>query len=231
MSSGMLNRLKGKMQFPVSNGDWALLGQERPLAAAIGRQTLVSNDGAFTPSSGTAALSETGITLPGQASTPQGDNPDTTQKEIAEVSGIQIVPSNTASNLVSINTRLTFSGESDQANPNEKVFGGSESNANNQYVDGQAVVYTTVTCVETGDSATQETAIALLASSGKQSLFTKKVNGADVPGNHLEIKIERVAGEGNDTAVHGAIKLSSISVEMDIATDISPNASDYFNTA
>tara|TARA_R110001592_G_scaffold89703_3_gene263659 strand:+ start:9595 stop:17184 length:7590 start_codon:yes stop_codon:yes gene_type:complete len=231
MSSGMLNRIKGKMQFPVSNGDWALLGQERPLAAAIGRQTLVSNDGAFTPSSGTAALSETGITLPGQASTPQGDNPDTTQKEVAEVSGIQIVPSNAASNLVSINTGLTFSGESDQANPNEKVFGGSESNANNQYVDGQAVVYTTVTCVETGDSATQETAIALLASSGKQNLFTKKVNGADVPGNHLEIKIERVAGEGNDTALHGAIKLSSISVEMDIATDISPNASDYFNTA
>jgi hypothetical protein len=225
MSSGMLNRMKGKMQFPVSNGDWALLGQERPLAAAIGRQTLVSNDGAFTPSSGTAALSETGITLPGQPSTV-----DSAQKEVSEVSGIQIIPATVASNLVSINCGITFSGESDKPNPNEKL---SESgiNPNEQYIDGQAVVYTTVTCLETGDTNTQQTEIPLLASSGKQNLFSKKVTGADVPGNHLEIKIERVAGEGDDSAHYGAIKLSSISVEMDIANDISPNASDYFNTA
>lgn len=226
MSSGVLGRLKKKMQFPVSNGDWALLGQERPLAAAIARQTLVSNDGAFTPSSGTAALSETGITLPGQATTADG-----TQKEVAEVSGIQIIPSTVASNLVSINSGITFSGISDQVNPNEKIAGGSGLTQNEQYIDGQAVVFTTVTCLETGDTHTQQTSIPLLASSGKQNLFSKKVIGADEPGNHLEIKIERVAGEGEDSALYGAIKLSSISVEMDIANDISPNASDYFNTA
>lgn len=223
MSQGIMSRIKGKMNVPVGAGEWGILGQDRPQPAVIQDQVLISNDGAFTPSGGSASLSETGIVLPGRTF-PQGD---AQQAEYSEVSGIQVIPNNISTN------NITISAMIDTAVGSETFSTSSEDGDAISLKDFEpafAKVTTTVTVLETGASSEQTTVIPTSQNGIAHNLFNNKLEGADVPGNHLEVVITRVAGEDGDTAETESIKLKSIGVTMKTQYGTQEGASAIFDT-
>jgi hypothetical protein len=228
-SQGALDRIRGKMDFPVGTGEWGLLGQERPQPALIGSQFLISNDGAFTPSAGSASLSETGIVLPGRTFS----GSESAQSEYSEVSGIQVIPNNiTSANVVveaMIDTAMHSEPTTSEVNPDEKIKPAAE-NYHHQDTGRFAVVFCTVNCLETGSSVEQTTVIPVSENGVKYTLFSNKVEGGDIPGNHLEVLIRRVAGDGQDSADLQSVKLKSISVSMNVQNDATEGASSFFNS-
>ena len=223
MSQGIMSRIKGKMNVPVGAGEWGLLGQDRPQPAVIQDQVLISNDGAFTPSGGSASLSETGIVLPGRTF-PQGD---AQQAEYSEVSGIQVIPNNISTNNITITATI------DTAVGGETFSTSSEDGTAISLKDFEpafAKVTTTVTVLETGATSEQTTVIPTSQNGIAHNLFNNKLEGADVPGNHLEVVITRVAGEDGDTAQTESIKLKSIGVTMKTQYGTQEGASAIFDT-
>lgn len=228
VSKGIMGRLKKKMQVPMGNSEWGLLGQDRPLPAAIETSVLVSNDGVFTPSGGSAALSETGISLPGRTFAAG----DSEQAEVSEVSGIQVVPNNVTNNSVTILSKVDTTVHSESAQTNQSTIptpSGIGLNTN-PTAEGFAKIYTTVKVVETGFSKTETLVIPINQNGLRHNLFNQKIEGADVAGNHLEITIRRAAGINGDTAAQESVKLSSISVTMKTGANMVDGPGEVFDT-
>jgi len=229
VSKGIMGRIKKKMQVPMGNSDWGLLGQDRPLPAGIETSVLVSNDGVFTPSGGSSALSETGVSLPGRTFAIG----DSEQAEVSEVSGIQIVPNNVINNSVSIMAKVDTTIHSESAKVNAGPLGLIPDGIRSiitETEDTFAKIYTTVKVVETGLSKTETLVIPTKQNGLSHNLFNQKVEGADIAGNHLEITIRRVAGEGGDTANLESVKLTSISVTMKTGANMVDGPGEVFDT-
>ena len=228
ISEGVMKRIQGKMQIPMSVSNHGILGQDRPIAAAIETSVLISNDGAFTPSGGSASLSETGVVLPGRTFA----SGDAQQAEVSEVSGIQVITNNVINNLVTIVAKIDTTMHSETsdkfifANPNLSGILARKSDANN----GFAKIYTTVRIVETGVSFTETLVVPTNQTGITHTLFNQKIEGADIAGNHLEIIIRRVAGEGGDNASLQSVKLKSISVSMKTGASMTDGSAEVFDT-
>ena len=107
------------------------------------------------------------------------------------IKGRMRIPSNAASSELSITAKST-------------MMAGS----------GQALLYVTLFCLETGDSQEQEVTVAA-GENETVSLFTGTLQGAEVSGNTIEMTIERTPNEGTDTAQYGAVTINSVQMGTD----------------
>ena len=74
---------------------------------------------------------------------------------------------------------------------------------------------TTVSCAETAATGSQTVLVNGSESRQSHTLFsTSALNGAEVAGNTLTIKVERSPAQGNDNAGYSALTIHSLSVKI-----------------
>lgn len=198
MSANLLGRstfrgLKGKASFAtdvgLSDGSFSVIGQNRPSTALSSNRDIDGIESTMMSSEGVSIPSSDGFVLGGITNPELGAQGETHSHSI----NVRVPNDVSAGGFVEVVAQFTLEGESS--------------------LKGELT--TTVSCAETAATGSQTVLVNGSESRQSHTLFsTSALNGAEVAGNTLTIKVERSPAQGNDNAGYSALTIHSLSVKI-----------------
>ena len=193
LSKSSYRKLTGKASFAtdvgLSDGTFSVIGQNKPSTALSSNRDIDGIESSLMSSEGVSIQSSDGFVLGGITNPELGAQGETHSNSI----NVRVPNDVSAGGFVEVIAQLTIEGASS--------------------LKGELT--TTVTCAETGATASQTVLISGSTSRQSNTLFSMTaLNGAEVAGNTLIVKIERKPAQGNDNAGFVALTIHSLSVKM-----------------
>lgn len=192
--------MKGKASFvgdaSLSTGEFGVIGQNRPSTSLSFDRDVDGIESSFMASEGSSVMTSDGFILSGIIDPELGAQGEITSKSI----NVRVPNDVSNAGFVSVIAQLSFGGD--------------------QSLNGE--ISTTVKCVETGD---EQTKTVIVNGDGTTNGTTRRtitlfhpsaINGANVAGNTISVKVQRSPAQGNETSASGefAISIHSLSVRM-----------------
>ena len=193
LSKSSYRKLTGKASFAtdvgLSDGTFSVIGQNKPSTALSSNRDIDGIESSLMSSERVSIQSSDGFVLGGITNPELGAQGETHSNSI----NVRVPNDVSAGGFVEVIAQLTIEGASS--------------------LKGELT--TTVTCAETGATASQTVLISGSTSRQSNTLFSMTaLNGAEVAGNTLIVKIERKPAQGNDNAGFVALTIHSLSVKM-----------------
>lgn len=193
INRGSIRGLKGKASFAtdvgLSDGSFSVIGQNRPSTALSSNRDIDGIESTMMSSEGVSIPASDGFVLGGVINPETGAQGETHSHSI----NVRVPNDVSAGGFVEVIAQLSFEGD-------ESLNG---------------VLTTTATCAETGATVSQTTSTSGSTARQSKNLFSNTaLNGAEVAGNTLTIKVERSPAQGNDNAGFSSITIHSLSVKM-----------------
>ena len=199
VGSGLFNAVKGANQLPDLVGDnFAVLGQKKPSPTP----------GSSQPTGGgldTQFVPSDGAATAGNDGMTFPGSTDNGVTSSSATSRSSVRESAAIAGVVLVSARVTVGGSS-----------------------GNAVLYTEVTCPETGHRVTVPTTIAAGTTDKSTNLFSGIIKGASTKGNTIVVKIARDAGYDTDTATYSGVTLTGYEVRVTRNSVAGSKATDSF---
>jgi len=193
MSNAALRVIKGRASFSsdthASAGSWGIIGQKKPSVALSSDRDIDGIDSILSTGEGVAMKTNEGFVLAGITDSESGE-----QGEIHTHSMTVRVPNDISTGIVGLEGALTL----------DTISSG-----------GSALITTTITCKETGQSISQNTTVAMGTSRESTTLLTtQNLDGAETAGNTLVIEISRSPARSGDSAPYQSLVIHNTSVKM-----------------
>jgi len=198
MTNTTVNRMKGTMDIGsdgIVGGNFSVPGQNK--SGSVPKNIVPLSVTNLSPSSGFAATTTDGFTLPGVVITESGYE----QYPLQEITMTVKVPTDVVSSFVTVSGNITLDT-------------GSSSGQ-------RGLITTEVYCIEAGvpspsnrifNTKTINSSSSAPVVSQTTTLFAGKVPGANIPGNTLVVKFTRTPNDGTDSALYSSINVSNPSV-------------------
>lgn len=185
--------LKGKASFAtdvgLSDGSFSVIGQNRPSTALSSNRDIDGIESNMMSSEGVSIPSSDGFVLGGIIDPETGAQGETHSHSI----NVRVPNDVSAGGFVEVIAQITFEGDSS--------------------LSGELT--TSVTCAETAATAAQTVIVGGSMNRQSHTLFsTSALNGAEIAGNTLTVKIERSPAQGNDNAGFSSVTTHSLSVKL-----------------
>tara|TARA_R100001463_G_scaffold117616_1_gene173224 strand:- start:336 stop:7148 length:6813 start_codon:yes stop_codon:yes gene_type:complete len=209
LSHGSFGRQTQRMQLN-NNSNLAILGQNNTPSTESVMVGIEGMDVSITPTSGSSVLSAEGFVLGGKGRAGDGDG-------------------NMSSQEVSIETQ--FTAPADVVDDRIIVTAKVSCGANSALSRKTAVLITTATVKDTGQSVTHTTNISTNTLQQTVDLIPlSKLTGVSTPKSRIDVKVVRKPGTGNDDADTSSVILHSLDVRLNRAASAAKSDSSQFST-
>ena len=193
-----------------NNSNLAILGQNNTPSTESVMVGIEGMDVSITPTSGSSVLSAEGFVLGGKGRAGDGDG-------------------NMSSQEVSIETQ--FTAPADVVDDRIIVTAKVSCGANSALSRKTAVLITTATVKDTGQSVTHTTNISTNTLQQTVDLIPlSKLTGVSTPKSRIDVKVVRKPGTGNDDADTSSVILHSLDVRLNRAASAAKSDSSQFST-
>jgi len=193
LGTSVFRGLKGKASFAtdvgLSDGSFSVIGQNRPSTALSSNRDIDGIESTMMSSEGVSIPSSDGFALGGITDPEAGAQGEKHSHSI----NVRVPNDVSAGGFVEVIAQFSLEGDTS--------------------LKGELT--TSVTCAETAATGSQTVLVSGSTSRQSHTLFsTSALNGAEVAGNTLTIKVERNPAQGNDNAGYSAVTIHSLSVKI-----------------